>query len=293
MRPDEAAYRERFGLLRQYCVESLGLKIDLKNINPSRYSRFPGAKRIRRDHDTKEKILGDDGKPILDDQTLLLVNVAGKPWSAWVLSLPVDDGLPEIRSLAQIVEEDIPEPTQIIAGLLPGLKLMLGAPSKARKTWILMHLALCIATGRMWLGHQCIKGPVLYINFELPEPFFRKRALWILKQMGVAEIPPNFFELNLRGYAGPAEMILPKVMSKIEQLPPLCGSVIDPTYKLMGTTRDENAAGDMASLFNEFDRFARPVRFLSLERRALRQRQCEHKGSNRSNFRVRRVRTRS
>ena len=187
----------------------------------------------------------------------MLVNLLGKPWDESVRSLPVDDGLPEIKSLAQIVEEDVPEPPQIISGLLhQGLKLVLGAPSKARKTWILMHLALCIALGLKWLGHQCMKGPVLYINFELPEPFFRKRALWILKQMGVEGMPPNFFELNLRGYAGPAEMILPKVMSKIDQLPPLCGSVIDPTYKLMGTTRDENAAGDMASLFNEFDRFA-------------------------------------
>jgi hypothetical protein len=168
------------------------------------------------------------------------------------------DGLPEIKSIAEIVADNPPKPPEIIKGLLhQALKLMVGGPSKARKTWLLMHLALAIATGRMWLGHQCQKGPVLYINFELSEPFFQERAVRILKQMGVEEIPSNFYELNLRGYAGPAEQILPKVARKIRQLPqPLLAIIIDPTYKLMGSTRDENSAVDIASLMNEVDRLA-------------------------------------
>jgi RecA-family ATPase len=255
--PDEATYRERFEILRQYCTEALGLKVDEKNKNPSRFSRMPGAKRARRNHDTNERILGKDGKPILDNQTLLATNLPGKPWDEWVENLPIDDGLPEIKSLEQIVEENLPKPPEIIEGILhQALKLMLGGPSKARKTWILMHLALAIATGRIWLGHQCRKGPVLYINFELPEPFFRERALFILKRMGFGGLPPNFYELNLRGYAGPAETILPAIIRKIRRLPPLSAIVIDPTYKLMGTTRDENAAADIASLMNEFDKLA-------------------------------------
>jgi RecA-family ATPase len=74
--------------------------------------------------------------------------------------------------------------------------------------------------------------------------------------MGITGIPPGFYELNLRGYAGPAEKVLPAITKKIERLPPLSAIVIDPTYKLMGTTRDENKAGDIASLMNEFDKVA-------------------------------------
>jgi RecA-family ATPase len=222
--PDEATYRERFEILRQYCTEALGLKVDEKNKNPSRFSRMPGAKRARRDHDTNERILGKDGQPILDNQTLLEKNLPGKPWDEWVENLPIDDGLPEIQSLDQIVQENLPLPPEIIFGLLhQALKLMIGGPSKARKTWLLMHLALAIATGRMWLGHQCRQ---------------------------------DFYELNLRGYAGPAELILPAVTKKIRRLPPLSAIVIDPTYKLMGAKRDENAAADIASLMNEIDRLA-------------------------------------
>jgi RecA-family ATPase len=255
--PDEDTYRKRFETLRQYCTESLGLKVDEKNKNPSRFSRMPGVKRARRDHETNERILGKDGQPIFDNQTLLEKNLPGKPWDEWVKDLPVDDGLPEIKSLEQVAEENTPKPAEIIEGILyKGLKMMLGGPSKARKTWTLMHLALALVTGRMWLGHQCQKGPVLYVNFELPEPFFKERALWILKRMGIEGIPPGFYELNLRGYAGPAEIVLPAITKKIERLPLLSAIVIDPTYKLMGTTRDENKAADIASLMNEFDKVA-------------------------------------
>lgn len=256
--PDEATYRERFETLRRYVTEALGLKVDEKNKNPSRFSRMPGVKRARRDHETNERILGKDGQPIFDNQTLLEKNLPGKPWDEWVEDLLIDDGLPEIKSLEQIVEENIPEPPEIIEGILhQTLKLMLGGPSKARKTWFLMHLALALATGQMWLGHQCRKGPVLYINFELPEPFFKKRALRILKRMGINGLPSGFYELNLRGYAGPAEVVLPAITKKIQRLPSsLSAIVIDPTYKLMGATRDENKAADIASLMNEFDKVA-------------------------------------
>jgi hypothetical protein len=47
------------------------------------------------------------------------------------------DGLPEIKRLQDIVSENIPKPLEIIAGILHrGLKMMIGGPSKARKTWL-------------------------------------------------------------------------------------------------------------------------------------------------------------
>jgi AAA domain/DnaB-like helicase N terminal domain len=191
------------------------------------------------------------------DPMAMLAEVQDEIAEIYQSSNGATDGLPEIKTLGEIIAENIPRPREIIASVLhQSLKLMLGGPSKARKTWLLMHLALAIATGQKWLGHQCTKGSVLYVNFELPEPFFRERALWILKQMGIKEIPTLFHELNLRGYAGPAEEILPKVARKIKRLPPLLAIVIDPTYKLMGSNRDENSAVDIASLMNEIDRLA-------------------------------------
>jgi hypothetical protein len=170
------------------------------------------------------------------------------------------NGFPEIKSLAKIVAENVPKPAQIIAGILfQGLKMMLGAPSKAGKTWILMHLGLALASGRKWMGHQCAKGSVLYINFELSEPFFRERAEKILTGMGIEGIPDNFYEINLRGYAGSAEKVLREVQRRIKCIKfnlPLVAIIIDPTYKLMGDASDENAAGDIATLLNEFEKLS-------------------------------------
>ena len=38
---------------------------------------------------------------------------------------------------------------------------------KANKSWLLLHLALCVATGRDWLGFRCRQGRVLLLDYEL------------------------------------------------------------------------------------------------------------------------------
>jgi RecA-family ATPase len=92
--PDEVIYRDRFETLREYCTHALGLKVDRKNKNPSRFSRMPGARRARRDPDTDERII-KNGQPILDHQTLLECNRPGMPWDEWAARTLAkdDDGL--------------------------------------------------------------------------------------------------------------------------------------------------------------------------------------------------------
>jgi hypothetical protein len=74
--PDESAYRERFEILHAFCTEALGLKVDRKNKNPSRFTRMPGARRARRDEDDN-LVLDQSGQRILDRQTLLERNLTG------------------------------------------------------------------------------------------------------------------------------------------------------------------------------------------------------------------------
>jgi RecA-family ATPase len=254
--PDEKTYRERVEVVYRYCQESLGLCLDPKNKNPSRYTRLPDARRARRDPETNQRVRDEDtGDYIIDTQSLLAVNLPGKPWEEWVEDLPIDDGLPEIRSLVEIVEENAPKPPEVIKGILyRGLKMVVGGPSKSRKTWILMDLGLSVATGTEWLGFETVKGNVLYVNFELPEPFFRERCQNILKAKGIREIPSNFDELNLRGYAASADQIIPKLIRRaLRRNYTLI--VLDPTYKMLGDL-EENSNGDMTRLLNEFERLA-------------------------------------
>ena len=54
----------------------------------------------------------------------------------------------------------------IVADMLPeGLTLLCG-PSKIGKSWFVLQLCLCVALGRMFLGHNIIPSDVLYLALE-------------------------------------------------------------------------------------------------------------------------------
>ena len=51
----------------------------------------------------------------------------------------------------------------IVADMLPeGLTLLCG-PSKIGKSWFVLQLCLCVALGKMFLGHNLISSDVLYL----------------------------------------------------------------------------------------------------------------------------------
>src|SRR5262245_9529925 len=85
--------------------------------------------------------------------------------------------LPDIQDGADWQHEDIATPPLIINGLLhQGSKFVLGGSSKSKKTFTLLHMGLSVATGKDWLGLVTQRGPVLYVNFEIQEPFFWQRV---------------------------------------------------------------------------------------------------------------------
>lgn len=161
-------------------------------------------------------------------------------------SLPSpDDGV-------SFVEDEIPVPTELVAGVLhKGTKMVLGGPSKAYKTWALLDLAVSVATGNEWWGFPCVKGKVIYLNFEIPRPFMRKRLEAVLQAKGVKLAPGQLEIWNLRGHAGSFDKLLADIVDQLQDGEyVLC--IIDPTYKVMGE-RDENSASDMNNLMNTFE----------------------------------------
>jgi len=167
------------------------------------------------------------------------------------------DDLPEIESLEELEEdENIREPEENIVGLLhKGSKMVIGGPSKAKKTWLLMDLAQSISTGTKWLDvFETKQGRVLYVNLEIHKPFARKRMLAIKKAKGITKTNDNLDMLNLRGHAAPAEELIPKIMRKARRRN-YSAIIIDPTYKVLGD-RDENSAGDITDMLNEFEKLA-------------------------------------
>ena len=168
---------------------------------------------------------------------------------------PAKGGLPDIESAAVLAADETAEtPPEVVQGVLHrGCKMVIGSGSKARKTWILVDLAVSVATGSPWWKWPTTRGAVLYINFEIPRPFLRARINAVSAAKGIEDLT-DLYVWNLRGHAARFDRLLPEMNERIAK-DHYALIIIDPIYKGLGG-RDENAAGDVAELCNELERLA-------------------------------------
>lgn len=167
----------------------------------------------------------------------------------------------QLVDIADVTGENVPElPPAIIEGLWrPCGKLILVGPPKAGKSMEAIHLALCIATGREWLGRKCHICRVLYVNVEISEAEFAHRVDCARKNMGLApyEFEGRFKMVTLTGKrdADGKRYKMPKLVDELIQAHeeyPFDVCVIDPIYKL--EDGDENTADGTNDFLAEMDR---------------------------------------
>ena len=190
---------------------------------------------------------GDLSKPIDD-----CLASAEKASASIQRMASVGDGISFIDAAEAIAAPD-PEPPVLVAGLLhKGSKLVLGGGSKSFKTWSLIDLAISVATGSQWWGMDTVQGRVLYLNFEVQGPFFARRIQTVARAKGIAIPAGSLHIANLRGQATNASSLLPRIAARAKDYSLI---LLDPLYKLLAG-RNENDAGDMASLMGELERLA-------------------------------------
>jgi hypothetical protein len=161
--------------------------------------------------------------------------------------------IPPIRTIEEEDALEIAPPIPLVDGLIHrGGVANLSGPSKARKTWAMMHLGLSVASGTPWLGWRCSQMPVLYLDLELMPYHFRQRRQEISKAVTSQRNVP-FFSWSLRG-------VCPTLGQLREQMVAVCQSegigliVCDPFYML--TSGDENKAEDMREAIRAFQSLA-------------------------------------
>lgn len=229
-------YRKRVEFLYGF-LEKNGLEIDKQNRNPSRLSRMPGATR--------------NG----NRQYLAAVNIGRKSWNDWMdFAEGVSDELPAIVPLnADIIKNPPKLPEVLIDGILRcGHKMILSGASKAGKSFALIELAIAIAEGQKWLGFQCKKGRVLYINLEIDPRSIRNRFSCIYKALKLEpDHVEDVFLWDLRGYAVGLDKLAPKIIRRLRNMN-IDAVILDPIYKVI--TGDENNASEMGAFCNNFDR---------------------------------------
>lgn len=233
--PDYTEYRKRVEYLYKVC-EKNGLKPDTQNKNPSRLSRMPG---IRRNGHKQFLMATNIGKASWDE------------WHEWIEA--VNDDLPDPEGLSDVWDNIPPLADCLISNVLrKGHKMLLAGPSKAGKSFGLIELTIAIAEGKSWLGFQCAKGKVLYVNLELDRASCLHRFKDVYSALKITpESIRNIDIWNLRGKAVPMDKLAPKLIRRAEKKN-YDAVIIDPIYKVI--TGDENSADQMANFCNQFDK---------------------------------------
>lgn len=232
---DYPEYRKRVDYLYAVCKKN-GLDIDTQNRNPSRLSRMPGVVRSGQ------------------KQFLIDTNLGKASWSEWVEWIEaVNDDLPDPEGL-DAVWGDLPELAPCLIGgvLRQGHKMLLAGPSKAGKSYALIELCIAIAEGKPWLGFDCAKGRVMYVNLELDRASCLHRFRDVYTALGWQ--PENLGSIdiwNLRGRSVPMDQLAPKLIRRAARKNYIA-IIIDPIYKVI--TGDENSADQMAKFCNQFDK---------------------------------------
>ncbi|MCL2645416.1 MAG: AAA family ATPase [Phycisphaerales bacterium] len=146
----------------------------------------------------------------------------------------------------------------ILHGLLrEGETMNLISAPKAGKSWLATDLAICVATGRDWLGQfGCERGEVLILDNELHGETSANRIPKVANARGIPidSYADHVHVENLRG----RQQDVFSLATYFQALKPGRFKIIilDAFYRFMPRDMDENDNGTMANLYNHIDRYA-------------------------------------
>lgn len=169
---------------------------------------------------------------------------------------------PTIESidLADWLEVPPDDPDQVLVDTIDlGDKAPIIGPSKTRKSFFLLQLLLCIATGKQFLYWRVARPrKVLLVQMEIKEAHFRRRVWRMAAALGIdaATLGDRFRVINGRGnkelwQGGTFNMPLVKNTAKAFGAEAIA---FDPLYKML--MDDENSAAAVKPTLREFDHLA-------------------------------------
>ena len=160
---------------------------------------------------------------------------------------------------AKILCETFPHLNEVLIAHLirVGEVCNLIAASKTGKSWLTLHLALCVATGLPFLGIYSVRrGRVLFIDNELHPSVLASRIKAVAEAMDLRseEYADNLQILSLRGRL----MDVYQISHTLEHITPGEYSlvIVDAFYRCLPDGTDENSNGQMAHVYNTIDAMA-------------------------------------
>lgn len=173
-------------------------------------------------------------------------------------ALPARSPLPRSFGDAIVSVEPVPSvPVRCIQVAHPTGTFLAGeAFMVTHNSWLVIDLALAVATGRPWLGMETVQGDCLIVDNELHGETIANRIPKVAAARGIdtAEFGSRLYVQNLRGR-----------LQNINDLGPYFRQfapgrfkvvILDAFYRFMPERTDENDNGSMAGIYNIVDNYA-------------------------------------
>ncbi len=129
------------------------------------------------------------------------------------------------------------------------------APSKFGKTFFTYQLALSVAGGSPWFGHDTKQGSVLIVDNELYADTITSRIRKVREAMRLpASVESNIFVASLRGNLVGLDELCKRLSD--EQPGRFVLVILDALYRMQPKGTDENANGDITKIYNMIDQTA-------------------------------------
>lgn len=158
----------------------------------------------------------------------------------------------DLQLLSDEELDALPEPTPLIEGVLfqRTLAAFTGAYGTL-KTFVLLDISGCIASGRPWHGHAVQQGAVVYVYAEGANGAKKRLRAWKEAHGITASVPIHFVPMAVK-LTNPVRVtkLLAKIKSK--NIGPIAAVVIDTANRCM--EGNENAPEDMGKFVDGCDR---------------------------------------
>jgi len=157
-----------------------------------------------------------------------------------------------LLSGAQVMNQ--PRIKWLVKGLIPskGLGAIYGAP-RSGKTFLLLDLAMAIATGADWFGRKTLKTPIVYFGLEWQGLGDRLQAWQVGKE---TTIPDNFKMVEVAPFDLNHDGDVDGLAQTVKDFAPGGAVTIIDTMARATAGTDENSAKDMGLIIRAADRLA-------------------------------------
>lgn len=150
----------------------------------------------------------------------------------------------------ELLMAPIDRPQFLVEDLIPGGVNVIAGDEKTGKSWMMLHLALCIAKGEDFLGHPVRQGNVIYLSLEDTYSRLQDRLFRLTDEIS----PGKVYLVNKS--ATLSEGLIDQVTRMVEKLPDIKLVIIDTLQLARGNDSEMSYANDYADM-EKIIKFAR------------------------------------